>query len=74
MVGAKMSTNEFLRNCHGEVRIQLTSGATHTGYFRTDILSSEAISAYFYGNERDISLPIGLVASIEHLAEDAIAS
>jgi hypothetical protein len=69
-----MSNPDFLRNCYGEVRINLTDGATYTGRFRTDILTPNAISAYFYGNERDISLPIGLVASIEHLEEHAIAS
>ena len=70
-----MSNCDFLRSCYGEVRIHLTGGASYTGHFRTDILTPNAISAYFYGNERDISLPIGLVDSIEHLEEeDAIAS
>jgi hypothetical protein len=69
-----MSNSDFLRHCYGEVRIHLTDGATYTGHFRTDILTPNAVSAYFYGNERDISLPIGLVDSIEHLEEDSIAS
>ncbi len=69
-----MSIGDFLKNCHGEVCITLTDGAVCTGHFRTDIVSPEAVSAYFYGNDRDISLPIALIASIEHLPEAAIAS
>ncbi|MBD5634661.1 MAG: hypothetical protein IAI49_09300 [Candidatus Eremiobacteraeota bacterium] len=69
-----MSNGEFLKNCHGEVRIQLAGGAVYTGHFRTDILSADAVSAYFYGNERDLSLPIGIVESIEHLPMASIAS
>jgi hypothetical protein len=69
-----MSIGEFLKNCHGEVRIHLTDGTACVGHFRTDILSPDAVSAYFYGRDRDISLPISLVASIEHLPELAIAS
>jgi hypothetical protein len=69
-----MSIGEFLKNCHGDVCIHLTDGSHHTGRFRTDILSPHAVSAYFFGDVRDLSLPIGLVESIEHLPEAALAS
>ena len=62
-----MSTPDFLRTCHGDVRIRLTDGSSYTGRFRTDILSPTAMSAYFYGDERHISLPIHLVDAIEPL-------
>jgi hypothetical protein len=68
-----MTTQDFLQRCHGDVRIQLTDGSCRTGHFRTDILSPEAVSAYFHGDERDISLPIDLIASIESLAPVATA-
>ena len=69
-----MSNSEFLKNCRGEIRIRLTDGSSHAGHFRTDILSPNALSAYFYGRVRDMSLPIALVESIEHLPEAAVAS
>jgi hypothetical protein len=65
-----MSIGEFLQNCQGEVRIRLSDGATYTGHFRTDILGPSAMSAYFHGNERDLSLPIHLVTGIEQLTSD----
>jgi hypothetical protein len=69
-----MSIGEFLKNCHGEVCIHLTDGSSCTGHFRTDILSPQAVSAYFYGNDRDLSLPIAIVERIDHIAEARLAS
>ncbi len=69
-----MAILEFLPQASGRVRIRLDDGSVHTGRFRTDILSERAMSAYFYGEVRDISLPIDLIVSIESLEELALAS
>ncbi len=70
-----MTINEFLyRARSGRVRITLTDGQVHTGHFRTDILSVNALSAFFFGEVRPLSLPIHTVVSIEALAADKIAS
>lgn len=69
-----MPIGAFMRRCHGRVRIALVDGSVHTGRFRTDILSASALSAYFYGDARDMSLPLDLIVSIEPLAQDRIAS
>jgi hypothetical protein len=70
-----MKINEFLHRARsGRVRIVLTDGQIHTGHFRTDILSANAISAFFHGDIRPISLPIDNVVSIEALAAEAVAS
>ena len=66
-----MSVQDFMRNADGPVRIRLTDGSTHTGHFRTDILSSSALSAYFHGDVRDMSLPIAAVVEIEALQQEA---
>ena len=62
-----MSINEFIARAEGSVRIHLTDGTTHTGHFRTDILTPTALSAYFFGDDHDMSLPIYLVDKIETL-------
>ena len=49
------------------MRIYLTDGTTHTGHFRTDILTPSSLSAYFFGDDHDMSLPIHLVDKIEKL-------
>lgn len=54
--------------------MSLTDGGVFTGSFRTDILSSSAVSVYFYGDESDISLPISLIASVESLGLELVAS
>ncbi len=50
------------------MRIVLADGQIHTGEFRTDILSPSAISAFFVGDVRPLSLSIEEVLSIEALA------
>ena len=62
-----MSTLEFIARAEGSVRIHLIDGTTHTGRFRTDILTPMALSAYFFGDDHDMSLPINLVDKIETL-------
>ena len=66
-----MSVQDFMRNAEGPVRIRLTDGSTHTGHFRTDILTPSALSAYFHGDARDMSLPIEAVLEIEALKQEA---
>ncbi len=66
-----MSTQEFLRDADGPVRIQLADGSVHTGYFRTDILTPTAISAFFHGDVRDMSLAIDAVVRIEALRSES---
>ncbi|MBD5654469.1 MAG: hypothetical protein IAI50_04730 [Candidatus Eremiobacteraeota bacterium] len=51
----------------GRVRVNLSDGSVHTGRFRTDILSPSALAVYFFGDARDISLPICKIDSIESL-------
>ncbi|GAC1396770.1 MAG: hypothetical protein NVS2B8_19720 [Vulcanimicrobiaceae bacterium] len=62
-----MSIHDFMRYADGPVRIQLVDGTVHTGRFRTDILTPTALSAYFHGDIRDMSLPIEIVVAIESL-------
>ncbi len=69
-----MAIREFIPRADGRVRIRLVDGSVHTGRFRTDILSERAMSAYFYGEVRDISLPIDLIVSVESLEELPLAS
>jgi hypothetical protein len=70
-----MKTNEFLHRARaGRVRITLADGQVHTGSFRTDILSATALSAFFFGDERPMSLIIDSVVTCEALANEAIAS
>lgn len=69
-----MPVGEFLRRCHGRVRITLVDGSVHTGRFRTDILGPSALSAFFHGDVRDMSLPIGLITSLEMLGHERIVS
>lgn len=66
-----MSVQEFIPNARGHVRIRLVDGTVHTGRFRTDILTSTALSAYFHGDTRDMSLPIEAVVEIESLRNEA---
>jgi hypothetical protein len=66
---APMAIVDFLPQAHGRVRIHLTDGSVHTGFFRTDLLSPNILSAYFFGDARDISLPIEWIDAIEALPE-----
>jgi len=63
-----VSIEDFMRTADGPVRIRLRDGSSHTGRFRTDILAPSALSAYFYGDAHDMSLPIDAVVGIEALA------
>jgi hypothetical protein len=64
-----VNTSTFLPLAHlGPVRIVLDDGQIHTGNFRTDILSERAVSAFFFGDVRPLSLPIDGIVSIEALA------
>lgn len=69
-----MAILDFLPQAHGRVQIRLEDGSVHRGRFRTDILSERALSVYFYGDIRDISLPIDLIDSVESLDELPLAS
>ncbi len=69
-----MLIDEFIARANGRVRIELTDGSVHTGRFRTDILSKTALSAFFIGDVRDISLPIDMIARLDHLDELRYAS
>ncbi len=61
-----MSTTDFMQVAAADhVRIRLNDGQEFTGHFRTDILTPSALSAYFYGDQRDLSLPIEAVAAVE---------
>ena len=68
-----MAIVDFLPRAHGRVRIALADGSVHTGHFRTDLLSPSILSAYFYGDARDISLPIAAIDSIDALPDVQIA-
>lgn len=46
------------------VRMILEDGQTFVGRFRGDILSPTALAVYFHGEERDLSLPIDLIADV----------
>jgi hypothetical protein len=70
-----MNINTFLHLARmGRVRITLRDGQVHTGQFRTDILSKNALSAFFFGDVRPLSLSIGEVRSIEALPAESLAS
>ncbi len=70
-----MKINEFLHRARaGRVRITLTDGAVHTGSFRTDILGPTALSAYFFGDIRPLSLAIDDVIACDALPAEAFAS
>jgi len=62
-----MPIHDFLPRAHGHVRIHLRDGSIHTGRFRTDILSETALSAFFHGDTRDISLPLDAIVAVESL-------
>jgi hypothetical protein len=62
-----MAIDDFLPYAYGDVRIRLSDGSVHTGHFRTDLLSPSILSAYFYGDARDISLPIDAIETIESI-------
>jgi hypothetical protein len=70
-----MPINEFLHRARsGRVRITLDDGGVHTGSFRTDLLSPNALSAFFFGDERPMSLVIDHVVACEAMANEALAS
>ncbi len=70
-----MKIHEFLHRARAErVQITLTDGAVHTGSFRTDILGPTALSAYFFGDIRPLSLSIDDVVACEALPSEAVAS
>jgi hypothetical protein len=70
-----MKINEFLHRARaGRVQITLTDGQVHTGQFRTDLLSPNALSAYFFGDIRPLSLAIDDVVACEALAAESVAS
>ena len=64
-----MSNYEFCRKAHGRVAIALSDGTSHTGRFREDLLSPSALSAYFYGDRHDLSLPIDAILRVESVAD-----
>lgn len=65
-----MSIHEFLPKAHGRVSMTLTDGSTHTGRFREDILSPNAMAAYFFGDRHDMSLPIDAIERVESIEDD----
>ncbi len=70
-----MKIHEFLHRARsGRVRIVLADGQIDTGEFRTDILRESAISAFFYGDTRPLSVPIEDVISVEALSAERVAS
>ncbi len=70
-----MSISKFLDLAQlGRVRIALSDGQVHTGHFRTDILSENAISAFFFGDARPLSLSISEVVTIEALPTESRAA
>jgi hypothetical protein len=70
-----MKINEFLHRARASrVRITLADGQVHTGSFRTDILSATALSAYFFGDIRPLSLAIEEIIACEALQAEAYAS
>jgi len=62
-----MFADDLILHAAGRVRVNLSDGSVHTGRFRTDILSPSALAVYFFGDARDISLPICKIDSIESL-------
>jgi hypothetical protein len=69
-----MAILDFLPQANGYVRMRLLDGSVHTGHFRTDILSESALSVYFYGDVRDLSLPIADIEAVEALEDLQLAS
>jgi hypothetical protein len=70
-----MKINEFLLRARaGRVRITLVDGQIHTGQFRTDLLSQNALSAYFFGDIRPLSLHIDEIVTCEALPAQTYAS
>ena len=70
-----MKINEFLHRARaGRVRITLADGQVHTGQFRTDLLSSRALSVYFFGDIRPLSLAIDEIVACDALPAEAFAS
>ncbi len=70
-----MQIAEFIHRARaGRVRITLVEGQVFSGRFRTDILSPSAVSAYFFGDVRDLSLSISDVVRIDALGHESIAS
>jgi len=70
-----MKIDEFLHRARaGRVRIALADGQSFTGSFRTDILSTSALSAYFFGDVRDLSLSIDDIVSVDALHHEEMAS
>lgn len=65
-----MSIHEFLPKAHGRVSISLTDGSTHTGRFREDILSPNAMAAYFFGDRHDMSLPIDAIVDVKAIQDE----
>ncbi len=70
-----MKINEFLHRARAaRVRITLADGQIHTGSFRTDILGASALSAYFFGDIRPLSLAIDDIVACDALPAEAVAS
>ncbi len=70
-----MKIHEFLHRARaGRVRITLSDGQVHTGQFRTDLLSTNALSAYFFGDIRPLSLAIDDVVVCDALQAESVAS
>ncbi len=70
-----MKINEFLHRARaGRVRITLRDGQVHHGQFRTDILSPNALSAFFFGDVRPLSLAIHDIVACEAIAPETVAS
>jgi hypothetical protein len=70
-----MKINEFLHRARaGRVRITLVDGQSHTGQFRTDLLGPRALSAYFFGDIRPLSLAIDDIEACEALPAETFAS
>ncbi len=69
-----MSIAELLPRSQGPVRIRLADGSLHTGRFRTDILSDRAVSVFFYGDVRNMSLPVAIIAGVESVESLELAS
>ena len=65
-----MTNSEFLSKARGRVSILLTDGTTHTGRFREDILSASALSAFFFGDVQNFSLPLDAIERVDSIFED----
>ena len=69
-----MAIYDFMPRANGRVRIRLCDGSVHTGCFRTELLSANALSVYFYGDAHDISLPVADIETIESIEYLQLAS